>query len=161
MRFFDDVTTPEAIKSRYRELAFRFHPDCGGDTAIMADINNQYHDALNRANGQTSEDGKHTFYYKVDIEQALIDKISDLLALRRQDIDIALIGTWLWITGNTRDCKDDLKRLGFKFHSGRLAWYFHVEKWTGRRSSQGLETLAMRYGYQTFKSRDRDAVESK
>jgi len=159
MNYFIDCHTVEAIKARYRELAFRWHPDTGqGDTAIMSEINNQYHKSLARANGQTSDDGKHTYNYKQDIEQALIDKIGQILALRRSDIDVALIGTWLWITGNTRECREDLKKLGMKWHTNRQAWYFHVEKWQGRRSPHGLSVLAQKYGYQSFVSREREAI---
>ena len=40
--FFENVTTLEELKREYRRLAFAYHPDCGGDTATMQQINNEY-----------------------------------------------------------------------------------------------------------------------
>lgn len=39
--YFEGANTLEEIEARYRELARQYHPDVGGDTAIMAEINRQ------------------------------------------------------------------------------------------------------------------------
>ena len=150
MRFFDHLFSVENIKSEYRDLAFRHHPDRGGDTATMQAINGQYHEALKRCNGQTSttEDGKeHRYTYSEEVEAAVIEKIGNLIALNLPNVRISLIGTWLWITGDTKPHKELLKAQGLRWHATRLCWYFTTSKHHGRPSRYGLDTLAMRYGY--------------
>jgi len=54
------------------------------------------------------------------------DRITDELVAaldNTKDIEAELIGTWLWVTGNTRDHKDVLKALGFRWSGKKQAWY--------------------------------------
>lgn len=39
--YFEGANTLEKVEARYRDLARQYHPDVGGDTAIMAEINRQ------------------------------------------------------------------------------------------------------------------------
>lgn len=39
--YFESANTLEEFEARYRDLARQYHPDVGGDTAIMAEINRQ------------------------------------------------------------------------------------------------------------------------
>lgn len=39
--YFEGANTLEEIEARYRDLARQYHPDVGGDTAVMAEINRQ------------------------------------------------------------------------------------------------------------------------
>ena len=83
--YFSNLNKVEEIKKVYRKLCFKHHPDRGGDTAIMQEINSQYKKALQSVDGQkqTGSDGQeHTYYYNADIEQSLMDKISQLLSYK-------------------------------------------------------------------------------
>ena len=44
-RYFDHLHTLAAIKAEYKQLVKLNHPDVGGDTATMQDINGQYAEA--------------------------------------------------------------------------------------------------------------------
>ena len=46
MKHFEGLTKEEEIKARYKELAKKFHPDLGGDTETMKEINSQYDTVL-------------------------------------------------------------------------------------------------------------------
>lgn len=39
--YFEGANTLEEVEARYRDLARQYHPDVGGDTAVMAEINRQ------------------------------------------------------------------------------------------------------------------------
>ena len=39
--YFEGANTLEEVEARYRDLARQYHPDLGGDTAVMAEINRQ------------------------------------------------------------------------------------------------------------------------
>lgn len=40
--FFEDVTTREVLKKRYKLLSAAYHPDKGGNLAVIKLINQQY-----------------------------------------------------------------------------------------------------------------------
>lgn len=49
MKYFFDCQTVEAVKNLYRDLAKKYHPDLGGDTATMQAVNVEYGNAMPRA----------------------------------------------------------------------------------------------------------------
>lgn len=148
--FFSDCLTVDAVKKRYRILAFQHHPDRGGDLVTMQQVNRQYHAALKRCNLQAAhtEDGKeYTYRYDETVEESVVAVISSLISLKMDDVKILLIGTWVWIVGETKRYKDSLKSLGCRWHSGRSCWYFTAKPYRGFYSKNGLESLAAKYGY--------------
>ena len=44
-QYFQNVKTLDELKKQYRRLAMKYHPDCGGSTEAMQQINAE-HDAL-------------------------------------------------------------------------------------------------------------------
>lgn len=48
--YFDKCSTVEEVKSRYRTLSKRFHPDLGGDKELMQELNQEYEKYLNNFN---------------------------------------------------------------------------------------------------------------
>lgn len=151
--YFAGCTTVEEVKSLYRTLAKQHHPDRGGDTATMQAINAAYHATLSRMNGQTHEDNgrEYTYRYDREAEQQAMDKIAEILRIRG-DFDVYLIGTWVWIVGDTKPIKDALKAAGCQWHSQRTCWYWRAKenRHRGKMSRHGLGSLAARYGYQQF-----------
>ena len=152
--YFSNCTTPEEIKRRYRELAFQHHPDRGGDTRTMQDINAEYHEALERVNGYTHHDnGKDfTYRYEYEREQAIIEKINELLKLKMDYVEIWLIGLWVWIIGDTRPHKEELKALECRWHSKRRCWYWKPYADRAFYSQKSLGNLARRYGAKRFET---------
>ena len=162
--YFAECTTVETVKARLRELAKIHHPDLGGDEEIMKAINSQYHDALKRCNGKASKgsDGKdHVYAYDEALEEALWIKICDLVALKMESVDVLLIGTWLWIVGDTKPHKDTLKTLECKWHSKRKCWYYRHGEGRYYKSNASLSGLAMQYGVVDCSRLRKDKEESK
>lgn len=162
--YFADCNTPEEIKAEYRRLAMENHPDRGGDTRTMQDINAAYHTALGGKHEfvSTGSDGKtHTYYYNADVEQELMDKIAELFKLDLTGVNVYLVGTWLWIDGNTRPIKDDLKAVGCRWHGKRAKWYYR--RYTGKRqwSAGSFEDICSAYGYQKLAKDERSEVSGK
>lgn len=48
MKYFSGVNSLEALKAAYKRLALENHPDRGGDTAVMQEINSEYDAAFAR-----------------------------------------------------------------------------------------------------------------
>jgi curved DNA-binding protein CbpA len=159
MIYFQNIHTVGEAKTLYRQLAKQYHPDLHGHetTQAMQDINAEYHSLLESLDGSTSKgsDGKeHTYHYSYDVEQAVIDKIAELLALRLIGIEIELIGTWIWISGDTKPNKEALKEIGCVWHSKRKRWYWHGKTYRRKYSGVDFEHLRRMYGSRTFETDD-------
>jgi hypothetical protein len=159
-RFFDDCFTVEAVKSKYRELAKKHHPDLGGCTVTMVAVNDQYHKALEKCSGQTSEFNGKTFTYRYDAktEQKIMDVIHQVLAIKTDALRVTLIGSWVWVTGDTKPVKDSLKEIGLRWHTKRECWYYTPTPHKGRYSKAGLSVLAQRYGAKEFENQGKARI---
>jgi hypothetical protein len=152
--YFNQLHTVDEVKAEYRRLAKQYHPDLGGTDELMKAINNAYHAALKGCHGQTRKgenNQEFRYTYDAEVEQGVMDKIHELLALKLEGVSIALMGTWVWITGDTRTVKDALKAKGCKYSGDKQCWYWHGGKYRRRHSkSVPLSSIARSYGYRTF-----------
>ena len=125
---FSHCKTPQDIKNLYRKMAFKYHPDHGGDNDMMKKINAAYHTALAAMHGFTAKghDGKkHTYYYNQKVEQAVMDKVEELLTLNLTGCTIEIIGTWIWISGGTKPHREKLRTSKCQWHDKRGRWFWH------------------------------------
>ena len=157
MNYFHDCTTPGEVKTLYRRLAMRMHPDRGGDTATFQSMQVEYLSTLERLDGSTEKgsDGReHTYYYRHATESELMDKINELIGLDMEEVRITLIGTWIWVTGNTKPYAKLLGRkgVGLYFHSKREAWCWHMptKRKTRYNPRASLQDLEESYGSRDF-----------
>lgn len=154
MQFFQGCHKVEQVKTEYRRQAFIYHPDRGGDLRVMQRLNEEYLLKLASFDGsETNGEGGKTFKYsfKPDVEQGIMDKIGELLALRLgPTVEINLIGTWIWILGDTKPVKDKIKSVGCKWHSKRGCWYWQNDGYKRRYSHKSLGALAAQYGCDKF-----------
>lgn len=125
--YFENVTTAEELKRRFHELAKALHPDCGGDPEAFKEMKAQF-DKLSHSNiwntHKTAEGKTYTKENSTTPEQftEIIEKLRGL-----ENITIEILGSWIWVTGDTRNYKEILKGLGFLFSSKKAAWYFNGE----------------------------------
>ena len=146
--FFDNFHTVEQIKAEYKRLARLYHPDLGGDLETMKSLNNAYEMALKNCNGQRSSgsDGKeHRYQYNDDVEKEVMDFIYSFLALDT-GLNADLIGVWVWITGDTKAHREQLKALRCRWNPSRGCWYFRPDSCEGYSRGGSLEQLAAKYG---------------
>ena len=106
MNYFESCLTVEAVKTIYRDLAKKYHPDLGGCADTMVLINEQYHEALKRCSGQSHEhNGKeYTYRYNAEVEHKLMDVINAVLAIKSDAVRVVLIGSWVLLATVTSAC---------------------------------------------------------
>lgn len=131
--------TVEELKKHYRELSKQYHPDINPEgLEIMKTINNEFEELFNIIN--KSEETAKQF----------IDIINNIIDL---DITIEIIGSWIWLSGNTYNYKDIIKENGFRWASKKKMWYYNPDESYKKRSKKELsiEDIKSKYGFETIK----------
>lgn len=148
MKWFSNPATLEELKNQYRNLAMQHHPDRGGTTADMQEINAEYDRLFARLkNTHKAADGT-TYTTKTETSEAANDfrEIIERL-IHINGINIEICGAWLWITGNTYEHRETLKALNFRFSKSKKTWYFHGDSYKKlSRKTFTLEQIRALYG---------------
>lgn len=146
--YFSDCRTLEEVKRRYKELAMKHHPDRGGDTATMQDINNEYESVMKNPFFSFSEQSEQEQQEFIKYPE-IIDQVIGL-----QGIIIELIGNWIWISGNTYPHKSQLKQIGFYFAPKKVMWYYRPPDYkSSNRSPKTIEYIRLKYGSDVIESK--------
>jgi len=152
----------QQIKNLMREYAKRLHPDLnpGIDDGEFKSMSAAYHAELQNRHLETHTDdiGKaHKYYYNEQNEQEILDKVAELLALNLNGVVIDLVGTWIWVSGETRANRTALKSAKMRYHGKRAMWYWRKAAYKTRYSDKSFSELKSAYGCKTFESKE-DAV---
>lgn len=149
MKWFTNIRTLEELKREYKKLVLKHHPDVGGNEEEMKQINAVYDVLFERVkNIHEAADGKT---YKKETNENASEYRSIIEALvRLAGIKIEIVGSWLWVTGNTYPNRSALRNLKFQFSKPKKAWYYHKEQYhkTSKKSFT-LEELRNFYGSET------------
>ena len=154
MKWFSNPRTVEELKRQYRDLTKKHHPDLGGNAEDMKSINNEYDQLFARLkNIHEGADGKSYHSKEENRERpeqfrAIIEQL-----VRMHGIKIEIIGSWIWVTGDTLPVKEDLKAMHFRWAKVKRAWYYHEDgyrKISSRKYS--LDEIRSIYGTETVES---------
>lgn len=126
-KWFPHAKTVDELKKEYHRLARLHHPDVGGSTADMQEINSEYDRLIKilpkrAASGETyqpREDQRETR------EQSDAFKAAVYAAIILEGVELEICGSWLWATGETRKHAAALKAAGYKWSAKKVAWYWH------------------------------------
>lgn len=141
MKFFQSVTSTEEAKKLYRKLAKQHHPDRGGDHETMVQIINEYEEVMKGFN----------------VTQTASDEFREIIneLIKFDNIDIEIIGTWIWVTGDTFEIRSKLGKdgLGFKFSNNKKAWYWHEEDYKAfHKKKFSLDEIRLMHETKTVKT---------
>lgn len=149
MKWFTNINDLSELRTAYKKLAVLHHPDKGGSTADMQEINNEY-DILSKRfiNSNTDfSEGRKT--YEADVSEAIKNLIDEIIDL--PNINIEMIGNWVWVSGNTKPVKEKLKTAGFKFSRKKVAWYWHHGEYRKFNKKQfDLNEIRQMWGSEKF-----------
>ena len=148
LKEFQDIEGINEAKKIYKTLAKKLHPDIGGSEEDFKILNEIYNNLI-----------EHKIYFsnssKIDIE---LEKIISLI-LHFENISIELVGSWIWVSGDTKEIKDKLKELGFKWASKKKMWFYGEMK--GRNPQEkSMEEIKSKYGSETLKSNEKKKIAS-
>lgn len=147
MKYFKNIRTLEELRKEYKKLLKQFHPDNGGSEEATKEINLEYEKLFEMLKNTSNQKEKEQ--YNNEMDAAFRDILNQIIDL---DIDIEVIGSWVWVSGNTYAIKETLKRLGFNWINKRKMWAWHSEPFSKKRNSnKSLEELRSYYGSEVVK----------
>lgn len=157
MKYFSSCRSLDELKAEYRRLTLKYHPDVGGDVEIMKGINVEYEIRFEvlKAAHNAAVDADHQTTETPDEYRAIIFAL-----LQMDGLVVELCGSWLWITGETLQHKDELKRIGCHWSASKQSWtWHHAEpgaKWYCGKRTMG--EIRSRYGSTVYGAAARAAV---
>ena len=130
MKYFKNVSTIEELRREYKKLLKENHPDNGGSEEATKQINLEYEkmfEMLKDKHEQQTKEKAEGFSYKWDaeIDRQIREAIQKIIHL---DVEIEIVGTWVWVSGNTYPVREQLKEAGFKYIGKRKMWAVHFEQ---------------------------------
>ena len=151
MKYFKNINTLEELRSQYKKLLKKYHPDNkNGSTEAAQAINAEYEKlfkALKNRHDSNAADSKpgcsgntesaYSNAYDWENDKALRETLEKIISFN--GIDIEIIGQWIWVSGNTYAYKKELKECGFKWASQKKMWYWRTDAY--RKTSR--KTLSM------------------
>lgn len=148
MTYFTNVNTLDELRSQYKTLLKRFHPDQpdGSGDATKA-INAEYERLFKRIkeNHTSAEKTAQNAKYDATEDALLREMLNKIINLA--GINIEIIGQWLWLSGNTYQYRKELKELGFKFAGQKKMWYWHSEAFRKKsRKKLSINDIRNYYG---------------
>lgn len=147
MIFFENVGTLDELRKEYRRLAFLYHPDKGGSTETMQMINNYYERLSKKLISGNADFTEARKEYEQQVSEELREMLDKVIFL--QGVEIEVIGSWIWITGNTFSLRETIKGLGFRFSHVKTAWYWHKGEYRKKNGKiQSMDDMRDMWGSQ-------------
>ena len=147
--FFDTnkINTLEELKKEFKTLAFKYHPDKGGDTEAFKILNNEYTELFEVYKNKSTnkqEKGENVNTFK--------DIINELIKF--DNINIEVVGFWIWVSGKgTFNIKEELKQLNFWYSSKHKCYMYNGQnKLKGYRTKATKGEIKEKYGCTVVKT---------
>lgn len=151
---FSKATTETECKEIYREL-FKAH---SSNREAMVTINAQLKEAIEAIKAQPAPQQPAALPTtttptqptkpapipaadKLEAAKAIAAKVSTLPGL-----SVEIAGTWVWVTGDTKQQKDQLRSFSFKYSPKKSAWYWHNGPFFRSKNNLPLEQIRVKYG---------------
>ena len=154
MTYFKSCKTIEDVKEVYRKLAKKLHPDCGGNAEEFKKMSAEYTTAYNRFKN-IHRDQKTDQTEKTEYREYTAEEFADIInkVIHLDGVEIEIVGTWVWLSGNTYPHRETIKAAGFFFSSKHKKWYFNGSTKKSRKHSKlSYEEVKNLHGCKTVKT---------
>ena len=154
-KHFAGVASLAGLRERYKELVQIHHPDRGGSHDIMAAINAEHDARVSElaSKGRSEDiDGQRTAKAAGMTDKEVLAAIAAefkaameaLASMDLSGVTVELIGSWLWVQGDTKKIKDDLKAAGFRWARKKAAFKLELRGY-GMTATQSTAHRGVRW----------------
>lgn len=153
MKYIKNVETLEELKKTYKKLTLKLHPDCGGSDEKMKILNNEYDILFEKLkNHHKNKEGETYTKETEETSEQFKDILNKLFSLKMEKVEIEIVGSFIWLTGNTKPYREEIKELKFRYSPKKYAWYKAPNDYKKRsRKNYDMETIRGMYGSQKVK----------
>ena len=146
--YFDSCQNIDELKTQYRNLCKLHHPDRGGSTEKMQEVNAEYSYIVLNLNSFFFCHNEEEQKRDLTIFASIIEKIE------RLPLEIEIIGSWLWVSGNTYPYRKELKESGLLFAPVKKVWYYRPEEFKSSNFEPlPLDQIRAKYGTITIQNK--------
>lgn len=144
----DTINDIDSLKKQYRELALKYHPDAGGTHSQFIELKNEYDQLFKKIlnNSDLNQEQKDN---EIKLDEALQNVVDCLIML--PNVNIEIIGKWIWVRGDTYPIKTELKAAGLIFikKAGQPYWVYRGVESAGR-GKMSIQEIKSKYGTHTM-----------
>ena len=146
MKYFEGCKTIEDVKKAFKEYARKLHPDNGGDAEAFKTMMQEYEIAFNRCKNTHYNAAGETYEKETTETPEQFAEIINRI-IHMAGVKIEIIGSWVWLSGNTMVYKEDIKAAGFWWSQSKKAWYYTGgEGHSKRRGRYSMKQLRNKWG---------------
>lgn len=169
MKWFNtnEIRDLNDLRSAYKKLLIKYHPDNNTEdtTADMQEINAEYASLFQ----QLKNGFEHSDYYEkaTDRQKQNYSWEKDkqiremILALSRlEGLVIEICGVWIYVRGNTKQHKKELRALGLTWNRQKECWIIHFDDYYRHgQQSMSMNYIREKYGSVFVKSAEKAMIE--
>lgn len=151
MKWFKDITNLDDLRKAYKRLVVKYHPDNGGSDTEIKQINAEYDELFKKL--KSGYERSESYKNATDRQKQSYDTVKDqklrevIVKLSRyKGLVIELCGVWVWVSGDTKQYKEELKALGLHYASQKKCWYIHFDDFTKYGKPSTMAYIRSRYG---------------
>lgn len=147
------TVTKEELNQVYKKLAVKYHPDKNPSGLELMKVINAAYEFLKGLDKTeyTHTDENNAYNYSESLE-TVINEIKKMTG-----IIIEICGNWIWLSGQTKPYKEQLKALGCLWAAKKLQWYYRPpeHKSSNNRKSWEMDDIRNKYGSSIINADDR------
>jgi len=146
--FFDvkGLTDVDSLKKAYFKLAKVYHPDAGGTKEQFQKLQKEY-DGLFKTIMSGSNLSANDIANEIELDENLRKAVDAIIGIPQ--LNLELIGKWIWVSGNTYPIRNELKNAGFMFAPVKKMWYYKGIESAGR-GKLTIDEIRKKYGTQAI-----------
>jgi hypothetical protein len=146
--FFDikGLTDIDSLKKSYFKLAKVYHPDAGGTKEQFQRLQKEY-EGLFKTIMSGSNLSANDIANEIELDENLRQAVDAIIGIPQ--LNVELIGKWIWVSGNTYPIRNELKNAGFMFAPVKKMWYYKGIESAGR-GKLTIDEIRKKYGTQAI-----------